>query len=143
MGILTNIVAGEEDELAAIGESSRPVDDWSGIEMRDFDTAKLATLHCLLTGDSFDEALVVCEPVHASGEEGAIVLRIADEVLDRLVNVDEEALDEIAAELAASEAFEMNAEDEVYALVMELADLARLADAQGQVLYVWMHPLRS
>jgi len=25
--------------------------------------------------------------------------------------------------------------------VMELADLARLADSQGQALFVWMHPL--
>lgn len=142
MGILTNIVAADEAELAAIGESLRPVDDWSGIEIRDFDTAKLATLHCLLTGDSLDEALVICEPVHASAEEGAIVLRIADEVLEGLVGIDEQVFDAIAAELAASEAFEMITEDEVYALVTEIADLARLADSQGQVLYVWMHPLK-
>ena len=29
------------------------------------------------------------------------------------------------------------------ALVMELADLARLAESQDQVLFVWMHPLRT
>jgi hypothetical protein len=29
----------------------------------------------------------------------------------------------------------------VQALVMDLADLARLADSQGQALFVWMHPL--
>jgi hypothetical protein len=29
----------------------------------------------------------------------------------------------------------------VQALVMDLADLARLAESQGQVLFVWMHPL--
>jgi hypothetical protein len=31
--------------------------------------------------------------------------------------------------------------EDVQALVMDLADLARLADSQGQALFVWMHPL--
>ncbi|MDP2822577.1 MAG: hypothetical protein Q8O52_07850 [Sulfuritalea sp.] len=142
MRILTNIVAAEEDEFAAIGESLRPVDEWSGIERRGIDTAKIATLHCLLTGDEFEEAVSACEPVYFA-EEGAVVLRIADEVMERLATLDEEALELVAGELAATEEYEMEqweAED-VQALVMDLADLARLAESQGQVLFVWMHPL--
>ena len=142
MGILTNIIAAEEDEFAAIGESLRPVDEWSGIERRGIDTAKIATLHCLLTGDEFEEALSVYEPVYFA-EEGAVVLRIADEVMERLATLDEDALELVAEELAATEEYEMEqweAED-VQALVMDLADLARLAESQGQVLFVWMHPL--
>ena len=142
MGILTNIVAAEEDEFAAIGESLRPVDEWSGLERRGIDTAKIATLHCLLTGDEFEEAVSAYEPVYV-GDEGAVVLQIADEVMDRLATLDEEALELVAEELAATEEYELEqweAED-VQALVMELADLARLADSQGQVMFVWMHPL--
>ena len=142
MGILTNIVAAEEDEYAAIGESLRPVDEWSGIERRGIDTAKIATLHCLLTGDEFEEALGSYEPVYA-GDEGALVLRVADEVMERLATLDEEALELVAAELAATEEYEMEQwePEDVQALVMDLADLARLADSQGQVLFVWIHPL--
>ena len=142
MGILTNIVAAEEDEFAAVGESLRPVDEWSGIERRGIDTAKIATLHCLLTGDEFEHALGAYEPVYLA-EEGAVVLRIADEALERLATLDEDALELVGEELAATEEYEMEqweAED-VQALVMELADLARLAESQGQVLFVWMHPL--
>ena len=142
MGILTNIVAAEEDEIAAIGESLRPVDEWSGIERRGIDTAKIATLHCLLTGDEFEEAIGAYEPVYVA-DEGAVVLRIADEVMERLATLDEDALDLVAGELAATEEDELeqwDAED-VQALVMDLADLARLADSQGQSLFVWMHPL--
>ena len=142
MGILTNIVAAEEDEIAAIGESLRPVDEWSGLERRGIDTAKIATLHCLLTGDEFEEAVSAYEPVYV-GDEGAVVLQIADEVMDRLATLDEDALELVAEELAATEEYELEqweAED-VQALVMELADLARLADSQGQVMFVWMHPL--
>ena len=142
MGILTNIVAAEEDEVAAIGESLRPVDEWSGIERRGIDTAKIATLHCLLTGDEFEEAVGAYEPVYVS-DEGAIVLRLADEGLERLATLDEDALELVAEELAATEEYEMEQWDaeEVQALVMELADLARLAESQDQVLFIWMHPL--
>ena len=142
MGILTNIVAAEEDEFAAIGESLRPVDEWSGIERRGIDTAKIATLHCLLTGDEFEEAVSAYEPVYVA-DEGAVVLRIADEVLERLATLDEEALDLVAEELAATEEYEMEQweTEDVQALVLELAELARLAESQGQVLFVWMHPL--
>ncbi len=142
MGILTNIVAAEEDEYAAIGESLRPVDEWSGIERRGIDTAKIVTLHCLLTGDEFEEVVGAYEPVYFA-EEGAVVLRIADEVLQRLATLEEEALDLVAEELAATEEYEMEqweAED-VQEMVIELAELARLAESQGQALFVWMHPL--
>ena len=142
MGILTNIVAAEEDEVAAIGESLRPVDEWSSIERRGIDTPKIATLHCLLTGDEFEEAVGAYEPVYVT-DEGAIVLRLADEVLERLATLDEDALELVAEELAATEEYEMEQWDaeEVQALVMELAELARLAESQDQVLFIWMHPL--
>jgi hypothetical protein len=142
VGILTNIVAAEEDEYAAIGESLRPVDEWSGIERRGIDTAKVATLHCLLTGEEFEEAISAYEPVYVA-DEGAVVLRLADEVMERLATLDEEALELVASELAATEEYEMEQwePEDVQALVMELAELARLAESQGQVLFVWMHPL--
>jgi hypothetical protein len=145
MSILTHIVAAEEDEIESIGESLNPIDEWSGIEMRDVDTAKIATLHCLLTGDLFDDAIGYYEPVYISAAEGALVLRLADEVMERLVELEDEAIDAVAAELAATEEFEYaNWEDEaIAAMLMALAELARLAESQGQALFIWMHPLRT
>jgi hypothetical protein len=142
MGILTNIVAAEEDEIAAVGESLRPSDEWSGMERRGIDTAKIVTLHCLLTGDLYEQAVVLYEPIYISGE-GVIVIRIAEYAAERLAELEEDALDEVAAELSATEEFEQENWDteEVHAMVMELADLARLAESQGQMLLVWMHPL--
>jgi hypothetical protein len=142
LGILTNIVSADEDEYESIGEAVRPVDEWSGIERRNVDTAKIVTLHCLLTGDEFELTASLYEPVYVSGE-GALVLRVADEVMEKLAFLDEDALERVAEELAATEEFEMEqvtAED-VQTLVMDLAELARLAESQGQVLFVWMHPL--
>ena len=142
MEIVTNIIAAEEEEYTAIGDSACPLDEWSGIERRGIDTAKIATLHCLLTGDEFEEAVGNYEPVYV-GDEGAVVLRIADEVMERLAELDEEALELVAEELAATEEYEIEQWEtaDVQAMVFELADLARLAESQGQVMFVWMHPL--
>jgi len=142
LGILTNIVAAEEDDLAAIGESLRPIDEWRGIERRGLDAVKIATLHCLLSGDQFEQVIDSYEPVYVA-DEGALVLRIADEAVEKLAFLDEYALERVAEELAATEEFELalwEVEDALD-LVMELADLARYAEPQGLTLFVWIHPL--
>ena len=145
MAILTNIIAAEEYEIEAIGESLHPVEEWNGFEVRDMDTTKITTLHCLLTGELFDDAIIQYEPVYVSPVEGAMVLRLADEVLERLIVLDEEMLAEVASELSATEDFESEkwAEDEVAVMLAELCELAHRADAEGQGLFVWMHPLRT
>ena len=145
MGIVSNIVAAEEDEIEAVGESLSPVAQWSGVELRDLDTGKIAMLHSLLTGDLFDDALAHYEPVYVSEAEGALVLRLADEVTQRLAELEEEAIEQIALELAATEEFESEAwdEDTIAALLADLSELARLADSQDQLLLVWIHPLRT
>ena len=143
MGILVNIVAAEEDEIVSVGESLEPLAEWSGIARRGLDTAKIVMLHCLLTGDELDLALSLYEPIYVAEESGTVVLRLADEAMEKLASFDEEALEQVGEELAATEEFEMEQwdEEEVLALVMDLADLARLAEGQGQMLLVWMHPL--
>ena len=81
MEIVTNIIAAEEEEYTAIGDSACPLDEWSGIEANGLDTLKIATLHCLLTSDSLQMALDLYEPVYVSVNE-TVVLRMADELLE-------------------------------------------------------------
>ena len=145
MSVLTQFIAAEDDEIEAIGESLNPVEEWSGLQMRDVDPAKIATLHALLTGDLFDDAVAHYEPVYVSDAEGAVILRLADELTERLAALDEDRLDDVALELAATEEFEdAGWEDEaIAAMLADLAELARLAESQEQALLVWMHPLRT
>jgi hypothetical protein len=146
MALVTNIVAAEEDELEAVGMSDRPVDEWTGLEARDIDSGKLATLHCLLSDDDFEEALAAYEPVFdAIDDDGALVVRIPDDIAEKLATLEEEALEQIGEELAATEEFEMEGwpEEDVRALLLGLGDLARLAESQGQVMFAWMYPLPS
>ncbi|MFA7268835.1 MAG: hypothetical protein WC073_05785 [Sterolibacterium sp.] len=143
MGTLVIVVAAEEEESAEVGESPQPLDEWSGIQRQGLDTAKIVMLHCLLTGDELDLASMAYEPVYVAEESGTLVLRIAEEAVAKLAGLEDEAVERMAEELAATEEFELDQwdEDDVQSLVMELADLARLAESQGQTLLVWMHPL--
>lgn len=145
MGLLVNIVAADEDEIEAVGVSQRPVDEWSGFEVREIDTGKLATLHCLLSEDDYEAAVSAYEPVFAAGDEGVYVLRIPDDITLKLAEMEEDALDQVGEELAATEEFELQHWDveEVQMFITQLADLARIADSQGQSLLVWMHPLNT
>lgn len=139
--LLTNIIAADEDELFAIAESSRPLAEWSGVERRDIDSGMIAELHCLLTGEMLDQVLASYEPVFVA-EDGIVVLRLADELLERLAALDDDEIEPIAAELAAIEEFELQGWDAgtAWDWLMELADLGRLAEAQGQAVFVWMRP---
>lgn len=145
MAILTNIIAAEEDELEAVGESLEPASEWSGIALRDFTIPRIATLHCVLTGDLLDDAYALYEPSYFSEIEGAIVLQLSEAFSGRLANLDEDALEAVADELMATEEFEDAGWDreEIVEMLNGLADLARLADSQGQVLFAWLHPLRT
>lgn len=140
--IVTQIIAAEEDEVSAIGESGNPLDEWSGIETPGLDTITIATLHSLLTGDSLQAALDRYEPVYVAGND-AVVLRLADELLEKLANLDEDELEIVAGEVAATAEFEAEQWDigDIQEQLVLLGDLAQLAESQGQVLLVWMCPL--
>ncbi|MFT3849674.1 MAG: hypothetical protein QM739_13695 [Propionivibrio sp.] len=139
MAFVTVVVAADEDECAAVGDAVQPLNEWSGVEIPGLDIPKMATLHCLLTGDRLDSALDAYEPAYISANN-AVVLRVADSMAERLASVDDDALDAIAAELVATEEFERDHSDpdDALDLLNELAGLAQLAESQGQILFVWM-----
>lgn len=139
MAFVTIVVAAEEDECASVGDSIQPLNEWSGIEIPGFDIPKIATLHCLLTGDMLDSALDIHEPVYVSANN-VIVLRVAEGMAVRLAGIEEESLEAIAGELVATEDFEVEQWDpeDVLNTLNEWAELAQLAESQGQVLFIWM-----
>jgi hypothetical protein len=139
MQFVTCVVAAEEDELADVAETTSPLEAWSGIEFPGLDTARLTALHVLLTGDSLQAALDLYEPALVSGaDEEILVLRVADAVLEKLVSLDEMSLETVAGELAATEIYEEEGADpdELLFLLTSLAELAQLAESQGQALFV-------
>ena len=142
MEFVTRLIVAEDDEQAAIGETVQPLNDWSGIELPGFDTIRLATLHALLTGDSLQMALDLYEPVYVSADE-TMVLRLTDELHEALAELDEEATEAVAGELAATEEFESELwqEEDVLDLLMAISELAQLAESQGQTLFLAIRPV--
>ncbi len=146
MHTLTFIVAAEEDEYPDIAQSNMPLDEWSGIESPGLDTTKIASLHSLLTGNSLQAALDRYEPVFISGdEEETVVLRIDDELFDELLELDDDAIENVATELAATDVYEEEGTDpeEVQFFLSSLVDLAQLAESQEQKLFIWLRLLQN
>ena len=146
MEFLTCIVAAEEDEYPDIAQSNSPLNEWSGIEWPGLDTTKVATLHSLLTGDPLQLALDLYEPVCVTeGEDETLVLRIEAELFEELTLLDEESLENVVNELAATEIYELEGgdPDEILDFLTSLVDLAQLAEAQGQTLFVWIRLLQD
>ena len=118
----------------------------SGIEWPGLDTTKVATLHSLLTGDPLQLALDLYEPVCVTeGEDETLVLRIEAELFEELTLLDEESLENVVNELAATEIYELEGgdPDEILDFLTSLVDLAQLAEAQGQTLFVWIRLLQD
>jgi len=139
-------VAAEEDEYPDIAQSSSPLNEWSGIESPGLDTNKIATLHSLLTGDSLQMALDLYEPVFVTeGDDETLVLRIDSELFEELTLLDEESLENVVSELAATEVYELEGSDpeDLLAFLTALVDLAQLAESQGQILFVWIKLLQD
>lgn len=148
MEIAINIVAAGEEEYRDVGDSQSPLDEWSGIQASGLDTVKIATLHSVITGDSLHQALDLYEPVVVNeSDDGSeiVVLRLADDLLEQLAELDEDALESAASELATTEEFESEQRDpeDVLELLAALSELAQLAESQGQVLFVWMNLQRD
>jgi hypothetical protein len=142
MHIVTHFLVAPEEDIADIGEATQPLKSWRGIERRGVDSEKLVMLHSLLTDDAFDLAVSFYEPVYVS-DEGAMVLPLAARLLDALTDLDEESLETLAEELAASESFELEGwpVDEVHDLLIDLADLAQQAAGEELPLLMRISPL--
>lgn len=136
MRFLTHIIAAEAEEIGALGGSPDPLEQWSGIEAPGFDTDKFALLHSLLTGDTLQTALERYQPIYTLADE-TLVLHLSGFLVDRLASFDEDALHELAVELAATQDFENEQwpAETVLGLLTELAELAQLAESQGQSLF--------
>ena len=140
MGMRVNVVVADVEDAAAIIESEKPAGEWKGFEAHGLDQAKFAMLHALLSGELFDEALGECGPLYAATDEGPWLMKLPDDSVAHLAELDEDALERVGEELAATEEFEEDgwSVDEVRGIVTALADLAGVARAQGRAMFVWM-----
>ena len=65
MSFVTVIVAAEEDEVASVGDSVQPLNEWSGVEFPGIDIPKIATLHL---------KLIPMQPLAGEGNDGVLTI---------------------------------------------------------------------
>ena len=134
----TWLLAADEDEYLDMIDAPRPLERWSGISVPGFDTLRLATLHGLLTGDTMQASIERYEPIYVSSDDEVLILRVAEEMLESLIALDEESLVSLASELVASEDFDDAswAEDDLFDIIVAIKELAELAESQGQAIFL-------
>jgi len=139
MDVSTNIVIGNLSDIEEIGEASWPIENWRGIEIRGIDTVKMATLHTILTGQTFDEAYGEYLLAYEASEQGPWVAKIPNDPMERLAELKDEVLEQIGEELAATEEFERDGwpVEEVQLFLTELASLAGIAIVQRKAMFIW------
>jgi|ERR1700674_691095 hypothetical protein len=140
MGMPTNIVIADSDEIKAIAESSAPAQEWRGLELPGLDPQKIAMLHCILTGESFDEAAAQYDPIYAGSGEGPWVIAVPHAPVEKLARLEEQVMEQVGEEWAASEDLEREhwPVEEVQAVVAELAALASISIAQEKKMFIWI-----
>jgi hypothetical protein len=136
----TNIVIADLDEIEAIAESSAPAQEWRGLELQGIDPQKIAMLHSILTGESFEEAAVQYDPIYAGSGEGPWVIAIPQAPVQKLARLEEEVIEQVGEEWAATEDLEREnwPVEEVQAVVAELAALASISIAQEKEMFIWI-----
>ncbi len=139
MDFVMMIVVASADQAQEVADSECPMDEWQGIEAAEVTPAMLAQISSALTGEALAEALDRCEPV-AWGDGGACVLCLDAALGGRFLDSTDEALEELAEELAASEAFETAGwqAGEVYSLLVAMQDLAALASSDELLFFAWV-----
>jgi hypothetical protein len=140
MQISMNIVIGEPSEITAIGESLSPLEDWQGMDASSLNLEKLAMLQSILSGQTFDEAFDEYRPLFTASEEGPWLIRFPHESIRKLSELEEDALERISEELAASDEFEKDewTADDAQDFLMVLSQLAESAVDQEKTLFIWV-----
>ena len=139
MDFVMMLVVAPAAQAQEVADAECPMDEWQGIEAAEVTPAMLAQISSALTGEALAEALDRCEPV-AWGDSGACVLGLDAALGARLLDCADEALEELAEELAASEAFETAGwqAGEVYSLLVAMQDLATLASSDELLFCAWV-----
>lgn len=140
MGVLTDLVVGTAEEIAALPSGESPVGRLGGIDIKGIDVVKLGVLHSLATGQEFDPGLDSFPMV--VGEEspdGPWVLAFPSELAKALVALDAEATRSLGTRWAAAEEFQLDEwpEKDVQAVLSRIREVAARAIAQAKPIHVW------
>lgn len=140
MELTASVVVAALGEAADLVGSERLLEDWRGFRMRGLDRDKFAMLHALLSGQYFEEAQAELGLVHAESAAGPWLYLFPPASVQRLAAMEEDVLETIGEELAATADFEDGGweAERVLGFVRQMAELAAVARAQDKAIFLWL-----
>jgi len=140
MGVLTDLVIADESDSARIANSQYPLGEFTGIDVKGVDLVKLTTLYSILAGAPFKDVLPQYTQAAEASEDGPWVFLLSTDFVDKLANLGESEIVDIAGRWAKTEEFQLDgwSQNDVTVVLSDIAKLARQASAQNKRVLAWM-----
>jgi hypothetical protein len=140
MGVLTDLVIGNEEDATTIANLHYPLGEFTGIDIKGVDTVKLTTLHSILSAEAFKDLLAQYNPIASASEDGPWVFVLPADLVARLAGLDDTEITDTAARWGNTEEFQLDgwSQTNVTDVLRGMAHLARQASAQEKRIFVWM-----
>ena len=141
MSLLNVFFLATDDELAAVDVRMGPAHD--GVEANGGMDVELATLECILHGESIDDVDAVVEliqdPVRQEPEADpeAWISPVSDRLVAALGSADEARLARAAEAWVATEEMDGWSRDDAASLLVTLGELSRRGQAEQRRVYRW------
>ena len=140
MGVLSDLILGSVDDIAAVPTGESPLERLGGIDIKGVDVVKLGVLHSLVTGQDFDPGLEAF-PIVLGEEsaEGPWVFVFPGELAAGLVALDSAEVKALGARWTATEEFQLDEwpEEEVQVVLSRIRECASQAIAQKRPIHLW------
>ena len=140
MGVLTDLILGSAEELAAVDADDVPINVLPGLDIKGTGLIELATLYAIATRTEVEAGLDSFPPVSGEeSEDGPWVFRFPDELVEALAQASPAEVKRIAAEWSQTEEVMQSGwpAAEVAQRISEMIAFAVKAKASGKPVHVW------
>lgn len=144
MGVLTDFFIGD-DEIARTLDEAIPPGHADRVDLKGILQVELSYLQCILMGCNWNVEMVdEYEPLFEASDEGPWVCRVPVALVDRLAEIQETELDNVARSWWAIDEFQPGIWgkgwelSEVKGHLTELVKLAKRCETERKSLYMWI-----
>jgi hypothetical protein len=140
MGILTDLVVGDDGDAEKIVNTQVPSQAFGGVDIKGIDTVKFSALHSILTGRPIDELLPVYQPAATASHDEAWVFVIPTELVTRLANLTAAERQSVAERWFQTDAFRLDRWNvqSVTTVMEKICAEATKASSSQRTLFVWV-----
>jgi hypothetical protein len=140
MGVLSDIIVADRAQAPAINAArGRHLQQWAGADLKGLDTIKLGSLWQILSGVTVDHT-IMADALDQASSDGPWVFLVPPELVTKMAALDEESIEPVAEQWAATEECALDRWKSVDAedYLNTLAEVSRKAKGASKDLLLWM-----